>query len=124
MPEVSQDKATIGRKVWLWHSEADLDEHSDTVLDHTQGFDGTVVFVHPDGKVSVAYHDHGGDYCVHNNGEALVLYDYTGTEAQGHGGVGAEDQSFCTWMPYQKAQHDKHRLGNEVREAGKEEKAA
>lgn len=89
---------TIGRKVWYWASAGELDIMN--CKDRAQAFDATVVFVHPSGGVNLLVLDHEG-----NNGtvEAVILEDPDG-DVQGAEGV---YKGYATWMPYQKAQHEK-----------------
>lgn len=81
---------TIGRKVWLWHSDALQ------VRDDQQAFDAEVVFVHPNGGVSVVYRTHYGvQYFLPH----VPLLDPTDDDEHGN-----SKEPYATWMPYQVGQ--------------------
>lgn len=82
---------TVGRKVWFWCGNMNRE-----VLDASQAFDATIVFVKPDGTVNVTLTDH---LCGRSIAIGRVIRDYSSNDRHGHG-----EASFCTWMPYQLGQ--------------------
>lgn len=93
----SSNKATVGRKVWLWTNSLD------GVLDANQAFDATVKYVHADGSVNVTAHTHTGAPMFV---EALEVHDPSEDEKQPNHHSVTLASSYCTWMPYQKKQMD------------------
>lgn len=90
---------TIGRKVWYWCG-VDQDEN-DLVIAEAQAFDATVIYVNNNNNyvtLAVIAHD-GTPFTVEN----VQLFD-PGTITMEHN---VNDEAAATWMPYQKAQHDK-----------------
>lgn len=88
---------TIGRKVWFWVSPEDTDEF--VIQDEKQALDATVVYVHPDGTVTLDVTDHSA---FNEKAMNVPLFDYD--PAVTHGMEYAE-KSFATWMPYQMQKH-------------------
>ncbi len=89
---------TIGRKVWYWSPRIKVGE------DARQAFDATVVYVNSRGQVNLACHNHNGAIF---NVTAVELRDpATDTTGDFHGKE-QDGAGYATWMPYQKAQHDK-----------------
>ena len=94
---------TIGRKVWFFPSEEEL-EVQDAVRLSDQPFDATIVHVNGDGStewnapsINIVYFDHAGSqfaYC------AVMLALPDSEEAA----ILAAARSYCTWMPYQVSQ--------------------
>lgn len=99
MREVSQHKATIGRKVWYWHPQVSA------VEDTLQAFDATVIYVYPDGDVKLQATNHWG---TTNTVSRVKLYDPSTDDRHG-----AVDYAYCTWMPYQKQQMDSQKQGDQ-----------
>lgn len=97
--------ATIGRVVWVWIGEDDEVYGEVNILDTDKAFKADVVFVHEDGRVNLSVIDHEG-----NLFDLIVgaVRDPAEGESFAHG---HEDTSFASWMPYQKAQHDKQAAG-------------
>ena len=81
---------TIGRRVWYWprHDEFDL------ALDGKQPFDAGVIFVHPNGEVSLMVTSHSG-HQFHK--DYVRLQQPADDDYLKVGG-------YATWMPYQVAQ--------------------
>src|SRR5688500_1957691 len=89
---------SVGRKVWYW-APGEEAEQADCLLDVSQPFDATVLYVAPNGRVNLKVIDHGGEETDYTNVE---LRDPDSSDQHCH----AEDRGYATWMPYQKAQHD------------------
>ena len=49
---------TIGRKIWFWPNQTNM--FSCSVLDATQAFDATIVFVHGANRINIQTVDHVG----------------------------------------------------------------
>jgi hypothetical protein len=92
--------ATIGRIVWVWLAEDSEFFDDDTVIDETQPFRADVVFIKSDGGVRLNVISHLGAIFDLDVGP---VRDPNPTDRHGQ----AEQESYATWMPYQKAQHDK-----------------
>lgn len=92
--------ATIGRVVWVWLGEGDEVFDDVTILDTDQAFKADVVFVHEDGRVNLSALDHDGSLFALT---VDAVRDPVEGETFYHGG----GETFASWMPYQKAQHDK-----------------
>ncbi len=88
---------TVGRKVWLWVPS----EEFGVIRDNHQAFDATVIFVNGDGTITVTAFDHQGNNATHVD---VLLEDPE--DGNQHCQEGSE-WIYATWMPYQKAQHDK-----------------
>lgn len=83
-------KPTIGRRVWYWPSQKQLDEgvlHSE---DPQQAMDAGVIFVHSDRRVNLIVTDHWGRLLFLK--EVHLVQD---------GDVVADTAGKATWMPYQ-----------------------
>lgn len=89
---------TIGRKVWLWSSTAGAP--SNCCLDSKQPYDGSIVFVHDNGTINVAFFDHMGQAGFAGN---VPIYNPQ-QETDSHMGGGS---FYATWMPYQVGQAKK-----------------
>ena len=93
---------TIGRKVWFFPSEEEL-QAEDAVRISDQPFDATVVHVNGDGgiegthRINIVYFDHAG-FQFSYRGVPLAL---PGSE---EAAILARRRSYCTWMPYQVSQ--------------------
>lgn len=84
-------KPTIGRKVWYWG-----DGDPVHTRDLHQAFDAEIIFVEPDGDISIVYRDHyGSQYTLHQ-----VALDCP-TPGDRHGHFTKTSGGYCTWMPYQ-----------------------
>ena len=83
---------TIGRKIWFWPNQTNM--FSCSVLDATQAFDATIVFVHGANRINIQTVDHvGTTYVLHN-----VYLQQEGAPEPLLGTF------YCTWMPYQLGQ--------------------
>lgn len=84
-------KPTIGRKVWYW---CPATSGIGGVLDTTQAFDATIIFVHSEKLVNLIVTDHEGETSCEQNVELLDpgMSDH-------HGG-----DTYATWMPFQVGQ--------------------
>ena len=85
-------KPTVGRKVWYWPSEYDLNGLGAMVAAHLQPLDATVVCVHGDRMVNLVVFDANGNMhkCL-----SVTLVQEGDTKPEGR---------YCEWMPYQIAQ--------------------
>lgn len=86
---------TIGRRVWYWPTQAELEARSNppvAQISPEQPFDAGVVFVHDDRLVNLVVTDHAGN--VHKREAVQLVQD---------GDCYATDDARCEWMPYQKA---------------------
>ena len=92
--------ATIGRIVWVWLDEASDFFDDDNVIDETQPFRADVIFIQSDGSVRLNVISHFGAIF-----DLIVGPIRDPNPADRHGQ--AEHESYASWMPYQKAQHDK-----------------
>lgn len=117
MPKLSQDKPTVGRIVWVWMTEEDAETHGLEVRTEDQPFMGQVLFVDVAANLAtVEAVDPAGNRAVVGD---ITIFDPE--EGDAHDQEGGE--SFATWMPYQKKQHDKHRVENDAAEALTEERS-
>lgn len=91
----SSIRPTVGRKVWVWVG----DDVGSSIVDEAQPFDATILFVEPDGLVSVRFYDHKGSETF---AESIELRDPL-PGGDNHGPAGSEG-IFATWMPYQVGQ--------------------
>lgn len=96
---------TVGRKVWFWPCEADL-EKLDAVRISDQPFDATVVHIDgdtggasPDFIVKLSVFDHEGNQLPTQTAMLLMPEDYDSINARQAVGL-----SYATWMPYQSQQ--------------------
>jgi hypothetical protein len=89
---LSQHKATIGRKLWLWSN------YHNNAEDPAQPFDATVIFLHPDGDVKVLYTNHWGTTSMLSK---VQVHDPEPDDFHGK-----RPDYYATWMPYQKRQMD------------------
>ncbi len=101
---ISNTKATIGRKVWYW--SCSVEDQSLSCYDERQAFDATVIYVHPEGTalaglVDLSIIDHAGERTTES---AVELHDPGEFDIHDQPDV---NESYATWMPYQKQQHDK-----------------
>ncbi len=86
---------TIGRRVWYWPSNDDIDHAYDPVLkvlDKAQAMDAGIVFVHDDRRVNLSVKDHYGKSFARLNVQLVQEGD---TVPVGCG--------YAAWMPYQKS---------------------
>lgn len=83
-------KPTVGRVLWLWNAYG-------TNIDRVQPFDASIVFVHSDTEINVAYHDHEG---VARMARVDLLQDDT----SGLPDPKDTKKAYATWMPYQVGQ--------------------
>ena len=94
---------TIGRKVWFFPSDEEL-QAEDAVRLSDQPFDATVVHVNGDGRIegthsiNIIYFDHAGSQFAYG---AVMLALPDSEEAAT---LTASGGSYCTWMPYQVSQ--------------------
>lgn len=99
----------VSRKIWYW--SASPNAQGAICRDENQPFDATIVYVHRDNTVNVVFKDHDGNIHrdthveVHDPADENAAPEYF--NAHGVDGV-----SYCTWMPYQKKQHDKQAQEN------------
>lgn len=96
--------ATIGRVVWVWLEENSDYLDDDTVLDDNQPFRADVIFVAEDGRVHLNVVAHNGAIFDLTVGP---VRDPEDGAHHSHAGEGP----YASWMPYQKAQHDKQAAG-------------
>jgi hypothetical protein len=94
---LSNHKATVGRKIWVWVNTLD------GVKDPYQAFDGTVLHVHQDGAVDVLVRSHTGAPTYY---ELLEVHDPASNATDNHHNI-TMASPYCTWMPYQKKVMDK-----------------
>lgn len=113
MPKTSQTKPTVGRIVWVWLSGDDQASRNLKPLLQDKPFRADVIFVDDAGLASVMVTDHYGDSDLF---EGVQIFDPE--DSDGHG----DDESYATWMPYQKVQHDKQAFANEMKVTLAEEK--
>lgn len=118
MPKPSQDKPTVGRIVWVWMLEEDAKTEGLEVRTSDQPFVAQVLWVDTRGNMAtVEAVDPAGNRAVI---EDLTIFDPEEGDCHDH----ESGESFATWMPYQKKQHDKHRVENDAAEVLAEEKRA
>lgn len=86
---------TVGRVVWYWPSQQEIDAKSITVIDPSQPLAATVAHVWHDRMVNLSVVDHAGAQ-FRRTSVHLVQDD----EDRPHTSEGP----FAEWMPYQKAQ--------------------
>lgn len=101
MPTTSQDKPTVGRIVWVWLNDEEQTMYGLFPERPSVPFKGEVIFANPDtGLCTLSVAGHDGSY---NTIPDVQIFDPEDTDCHG------DDESYATWMPYQKAQHDQHR---------------
>src|SRR3954471_11768743 len=82
--------AVVGRMVHYWGA----DTNPKRVRHDRQPFTATIVFVHPDGDVSVSGYTHYGEAFTEAH---LTLYEAEGGERHGDDGGYAMRGAYCTW---------------------------
>lgn len=109
----STEKPTVGRIVWVWMSQDDLDINALEALEQNVPFRADVLYVDPQGLATLEVRDHVGERRVID--EACVIFDSEPTDHHG------DDESYACWMPYQKQAREKAERERANQEALKEE---
>lgn len=89
---------TIGRRVWYWPSDVQVNSLGFNASDRSQPCDAGVVYVHSDTLVNLAVTDH--NCTLHQCRNVRLLQE--GDERPEVGSA-----AFAEWMPYQAAQAKK-----------------
>lgn len=89
---------TIGRVVWYWPSQQEIDAKSISIFDHSQPLAATVAYVFGDRLVNLSVVDHAGAQFRRTSVQLLQEGDERPPTSWG---------PFAEWMPYQRAQHEK-----------------
>lgn len=84
---------TIGRVVWYWPSQHEIDAKSITVIDQAQPLAATVAHVWDDRMVNLSVVDHAGAQFRRTSVKLLQEDDERPHTSEG---------PFAEWMPYQK----------------------
>lgn len=109
MNEANIIKATIGRRVWYWPSDWDLDQDNNpnymVASDRSQPCDAGICCVWNDSMVNLTVADHNGK--MHARTSVLLLQADQGA---------TPNQAYAQWMPYQAAQAVKDKVQVETKE--------
>lgn len=87
---MSAQQVTVGRRVYYWPTNEELEGWDIKYVDSGQPWDAGVLFVHADGTINVQVTDYFG--------EVMTLEECVFT------GTAEKKQGACSWMPYQAAQ--------------------
>lgn len=88
---------TVGRVVWYWPSQQEIDAKSISIFDHGQPLAATVAFVYGDRMVNLSVVDHAGAQFRRTSVQLLQEGDERPPTSWG---------PFAEWMPYQRAQQE------------------
>jgi hypothetical protein len=107
---------TVGRICWVWMTDEDRDSHGLEWKSIDQPFRAEVLWVDTSTLPPLAHlrvTDHEGEDSIIDN---VQIFDPEETDKHD------DAESYATWMPYQKAQHDKAAAAQMFQEAKAEEK--
>lgn len=87
---------TVGRVVWYWPSQHEIDARGIAVFDKAQPLAATVAMVYNDRLVNLSVVDHAGAQFRRTSVKLLQEDDERPHTSEG---------PFAEWMPFQRAQH-------------------